>query len=146
MTLMATGNVVADRQLDHSSVVVNELPIATIAGNISLYVGTGLSNARQVEIIESWLWLMQGIRERRLLNVGVPGTFYQSPLYTVVDINNRTTVNRRTSSLFTELTANDIGIGMSLEATGLFTGYVVPIETAFLQLIEEAKVALLVAA
>jgi hypothetical protein len=85
--------------------------VAAAQGEIAVYVGTGVSLKRGAEIVNGLQWLYNGLAERNLLD----GAAWTGSIFTGANINNRTTLNRRThgtldmSTVFTE---NDIIIGM----------------------------------
>lgn len=99
--------------------------VAVAADSISLYIGDTVSPARQVEIVDGWKWLYQGVRDRNLLDAQFKGAV----LYTASDINKMTTADRRTSSDLVTYTDNDVILAIGAGVTAL--GEHVAIEEAF---------------
>jgi hypothetical protein len=88
------------------------------ANQVALYVGDNVPLYRQVEIIEGWRWLSQGVRERNLLDEGSGSAFPGALLYTGAPIDGlMSTSDRRTSSTFADFTEDDVFIGMGTAVT-----------------------------
>jgi hypothetical protein len=90
------------------------------ANQVALYLGDTVPTYRQLEIIDGWRWLFQGIKERNLLD---DGAFVGALLYTGSNINELMTAeNRRTSSTFADFLTEDvfIGLGTAVTAAGDF--------------------------
>ena len=138
MTLMATAEVVSQKQIDPASVVVNATIVAVPVNNIAVYAGDTVNLARQVEIITGWKFLYNGIRDRNLINQGAPGTFYGLPIYSGTDIDSKGEFDRRTESLVASFTANDIIIAIGGNVSVAFHGATLHLEAALTRLIEEA--------
>jgi hypothetical protein len=142
MTINATAEVVSQRQIDPASIVINETIVAVAAPNISLYAGANVPNYRQLEIITGWERLWEGVRDRNLLDVQFKGNI----LYTGYNINSRTENNRRTTSLVTAFTDDDIILGIGASVSNNFSGAVLHLEVSIDSLIAAVHEQLLKAA
>ena len=137
MSFMITGEVVANRQLDLSSVVITEILVEVVPDNIALYTGADVELRRQMEIVTGWEFLWAGVRDRNLLDVGNP--FNGSILFTGTDIDKKGENDRRTESLIASLTDNDVILGIGLAATAEFGGATEHLQSAFTHLIQKAR-------
>ena len=142
MTLMVTGEVVANRVLNKVSVVVTEIIVEVPANNIAIYAGSTVALRRQVEMVTGWNFLWNGIRDRNLMDVQFAG----SVLYSGTDIDKKGENDRRTESVVASFSNNDIIVGVGLGATGEFKGAVLPLDSALEQLIQVARESLLLKA
>jgi hypothetical protein len=129
--------------LDSTKMAMTYVPVgaAVTADQVAIYIGDSVPMYRQVEIIEGWRWLYQGVRERNLLD-GPP--WQGSPLYTGADISNMTANDRRTGADMTPFTATDVMIGMGANVTA--TGDKETLHAIFTQLRQFASEATLKAA
>jgi hypothetical protein len=118
--------------------------VEVTANQVALYVGDSVPLYRQVEIIEGWRWLYQGVAERNLLDEGTGSTFPGALLYSGADIDNMTENDRRTSSVFGDFTATDVFIGMGTAVTA--SGDLESLHAVFTQLRQFALEATLKAA
>ena len=134
MTVQITGTIVG-RELDLTSIVITEAALAVADDEVALYANVDVPTYRQLEISDGWEWLWAGIRDRNLLD----DQFAAAVLYTMVDIDQLTTENRRTSSVFAEILANDIAIGIGINVTTLFHGAVIPLDSTILKLRDWAR-------
>ena len=135
MPLMVTGEVVSNRVLNKLDVVVTEVIIEVPANNIAIYAGSTVALRRQLEMVTGWNFLWNGIRDRNLMDVQFNGFI----LYSGTDINKKGENDRRTASDVVSFTDNDIIVGLGAGATGEFHGAVLPLDSAFEQLIQVAK-------
>ena len=142
MTLMATGEVVSNRQLDKRSVVLTEVIAEVPANNIAIYAGSAVALYRQLEMVTGWQFLWNGVRDRNLMDVQFNG----SVLYSGTDIDKKGENDRRTESVVASFTNDDVIIGIGLGATGEFGGAVLPLDSAFEQLIQFARESILLKA
>ena len=116
------------------TIVVTETPIEVPADRVAIYALANVPLYRQVEIVNAWQWLWNGVKDRNLLDVQFAG----STLYSGASVDNITASNRRTESTIASFDPEDIAIGMGATVTGLFKGAVVPLASAFEQLREAA--------
>ena len=142
MTLMVTGEVVANRVLAKTSIVVSEVVVEVPSDNIAIYAGADVALYRQVEMVTGWNFLWNGIRDRNLMDVQFNGAI----LYTGTDIDKKSEFDRRTASAVVSFTDNDIVVGIGAGATGEFAGAVLPLDSALEQLIQVARESLLLKA
>lgn len=115
MAVMYTMTLSPNRQ--GSKLNITEAAVAAVIGanDIALYVMDSVSLHRQVEIINAWRFLFNGLRDRDIFNQFAK----DSPIYSVVDADAISVASRRTSSQFTELLPNDIGIAIGGDITEL---------------------------
>ncbi len=139
MTLMASVEVVSQKQVDPASFAITEVIAAVPANSIAIYTGSTVNESRQVEIMTGWRFLYNGLRDRNLINPGAPGTFYGIPVYTGTDVDKKGEFDRRTESLVATLTNNDIILGVSGEASIAFRGATVNLEACLEQLIQHVS-------
>ena len=142
MTLMATGEVVSNRQLKKTDVVITEVITEVPANNIAIYAGSEVALYRQLEMVTGWQFLWNGVRDRNLMDVQFNGFV----LYSGTDIDKKGENDRRTESVVVSFTNNDVIIGIGLGATGEFSGAVLPLDSAFEQLIQFARESILLKA
>jgi hypothetical protein len=115
------------------------------ANQVALYVGDNVPLYRQVEMIEGWRWLYQGVAERNLLDEGTSSAFPGAILYTGSTIDTlMSTTDRRTSSTFADFTEDDVFIGMGSAVTA--SGDLESLHAVFTQLRQFALEATLKAA
>lgn len=115
------------------SYTVSPTVTAVAANSIMVACGDDVDLNRQVEIINAWKMLRDGVRDRNLF-----ATWGPSLLYTAVDIDEITIPNRRTASETTAFTTSDVYIGLSAEVMGLTNEYLLMLDTAFAQLADIA--------
>ena len=144
MTIHATAEVVSQKQLKLSSVVVDEVFAPVAPDNIAVYAGATVNSARQVEIVTGWMFLYNGIRDRSLMDID--NLFYNQDIYTMTDIDKKGEFDRRTESILASNTDNDIMIAFGANVGPAFHGATLHLESALRQLIEETYNALLKAA
>jgi hypothetical protein len=112
---------------------------------VAIYVGDNVPLYRQVEMIEGWRWLFQGVAERNLLDEGSGSAFPGSILYTGSTIDTlMSTTDRLTSSTFADFTEVDVFIGMGTAVTA--AGDTESLHAVFTQLRQFAMEATLKAA
>ena len=142
MGLKVQGIITPGRALQSitTSTTVDEVDTNGVAIYIGATAGTTVNEARQVEIIDAWRFLMNGIRDRNIMPQ------FASVVYSGVDIDRISENQRRTISTFSEFGINDVFIGIGDAVYVEFTDYLLPIETAFQQCIYTAMEATLKAA
>jgi hypothetical protein len=146
MTLMATVEVVSQKQVDPASYAITGVAAAVAPANIAIYAGDTVNLSRQVEIITGWSFLYNGIRDRNLINQGAPGTFYGIAIYTGTDVDKKGEFDRRTESVVASFTANDIILAIGGDVSVGFHGATMHLESAFEQLIQHTMTEMLKAA
>jgi hypothetical protein len=88
------------------------------ANQIAIYTGDDVPLYRQLEILNGWEWLYQGILERNLLDLDTGSAFPGAILLTGCNIDQlMSEVNRRTSSIFADFLADDVFIGLGTAVT-----------------------------
>ena len=142
MTLMATGEVVSNRQLNKLDVVLTEIIIEVPTNNIAIYAGSAVALYRQLEMVTGWQFLWNGVRDRNLMDVQFNGLI----LYSGTNIDKKGENDRRTASEVISFDDNDVLIGIGAGATGEFSGAVLPLDSAFEQLIQFARESVLLKA
>ena len=139
----AQMNTTGDRQLIPSTItVVDGIATEVAADRIALYALDNVPTYRQLEIFTGWGFLYNGIRDRNLLD----SQFAGSVLYSATNINKKGENDRRTASLLTSLTADDIVVGLGATVTGNIGGAINSLQSAFEKLAEAAKDRFFVAA
>jgi hypothetical protein len=124
-----------DKDLDPSTIVVSDTLIAVPADRIAVYAGDNVDLGRQNEIINGWKWLWTGVRDRNLLDVQFNGNV----LYSGAAIDSLTEYNRRTASVVTSFTDDDIIIGLGNAVTGAAGGAIDQLKVAFDKLASAAR-------
>jgi len=132
MTIEVTGEIVTRRELNRSTIVVSATNIEVAANNISIYAGATVDLARQVEIVNAWRWLWNGIRDRRLMQT------FGGVIYSGCDIEHIDENARLTSGVFATFGDNDVFIGVGQLVVAEWLEAVNPIETGFRLLREQA--------
>jgi hypothetical protein len=132
---MIHANVVADGQIDPATIVVSDTIIPVPNGRIAIYAGSTVESHRFMEMQNGWSMLWRGVRDRNLLNAQFKG----SVLYSGVDVNSCTENNRRTASVVTSFTNNDVIIGIAPDVSNNFSGAVLQLDVAFEKLRDVAK-------
>ena len=136
MPLMVHGQMLLtpNRELDLSSLVVTTTPIQVPANRVAVYALANVPMHRQLEIVDAWYWLWNGIRDRNLLDKQFAG----SACYSGAPIDNLTIPGRKTASDVSFFGADDVVVGLGAGVTGSFKGALVPLESAFEKLREIA--------
>lgn len=131
------------RELIPSTItVVQPVAIEVPVDRIALYTLDDVDTYRQVEIVTGWQFLYNGIRDRNLIDVQFKG----AQLYSATNINKKGENDRRTASVLTSFTAEDIVVGIGSTVTGGVGGAIVSLQSAFEKLAEAAKEQFLVTA
>jgi len=111
MTLQIHANLLDNRQVNKADVVIEDVVAALpVAGSIRLYIGGSVAVHRQVEIMNGWKWLYNGIRDRSLVSIDNADI---GALLTACDIDRLDEFNRKTSWGSLNVEATDIGLGMA---------------------------------
>lgn len=134
MGLKVQGIITPGRALQSitTSTTVDAVDDNGVAVYIGATAGTTVSEARQVEIIDAWRFLMNGIRDRNIMPQ------FAGVVYSGVDIDHIGENQRITSATFGDFGINDVFIGIGQLVVAEFTDYLLPIETAFQQCIYTA--------
>jgi hypothetical protein len=134
MGLKVQGIITPGRALQSisTSTTVDAVDDNGIAIFIGATVGTTVSEARQVEIINAWRFLWNGIRDRNIMQQ------FAGVVYSGVDIDNISFASRRTSATFGDFGVNDVFVGIGQLVVAEFLDYTLPIETTFTQLTQTA--------
>ena len=115
-------NVMPDRQADKRSCVAS-----STVGSVSpalpneciLLMGDDVAPHRDIEMINGWRWLWNGIRDRDLLNPDV-SPVSNGPLYSAAPIDSLTEYNRLTSwDSVVGITSEMVGIGIGINVFAL---------------------------
>lgn len=132
MGLMVHGVVAANRLMGVPT--VSATVIAVPANSVAIYLGDNVPLHMQVQLYNAWWRLVGGIRDRALMDASFRGAIiYSQYPYNRISENTRTT-----SSQFTLLTADSIGVGVSAESNVLFSAASVPFDSACHVLIDTA--------
>ena len=134
MPLMVHGRMILtpNKELDLTSLVVTTTPIEVPDDRVAVYALANVPLHRQLEIVDAWYWLWNGVRDRNLLD----SQFAGSKVYSGAPIDDLTIPGRKTASVISFFTADDVVIGLGASVTGAFKGAVVPLESAFEKLRE----------
>lgn len=113
MPKMISVVVLPDRQVDHRDVVISDI-VAVVPDNaVAIYYGSTVPEHRALEMVNGWMKLWNGLRDRNLLAITNVGTGH---LYSAMDIENLTEEERRTSwGDTTPVTTSDIALGVSYQ-------------------------------
>jgi hypothetical protein len=114
-------------------VVITAAVLDPAATEVYVAIATNVATRRGTEILSAIDFLMSGIRDRHLIEYGVPD-FRASAVVTACSIDAQTESNRRTAATLAGVTPtpDDIFIGMG--ATTTAAGYKVMHETTLEQL------------
>ena len=111
-------------------------PIASpIATQIVVGYGAAVEPHRQLEIINGWKWLWEGVRDRNLLDAQFKGAI----LISGAPINSLTALNRKTSSTTLDFGADDVFIALGVGVTAHRFGATQILDSGFQMLREFAK-------
>ena len=107
------------------------------ANSMLIAYADGVSPHRQLEIINGWKWLWEGIRERNLLD----SQFVGSLLITGAPVNQLVTEFRKTSSIIGDFVAGDVlvSIGLGVSTGSIGRGATQMLDSGFRMLREFAK-------
>ena len=131
MTLKVQGLMLPGREI--STITVTAVVDAVEVNSIAVYTGATVSESRQVEIIDAWQMLVNGIRDRNLMQT------FGGIIYSGVDIDDISEASRRTDSVLANFTDNDVIIGIGANVVGEFLDWVVMLETGFGVLSDQAQ-------
>jgi hypothetical protein len=95
---------------------------------IAVYQGATVADYRQVEIINAWKFLWNGVRDRNIMQQ------FAGVIYSGVDAEHIDENSRRTSATFGDFGDNDIFIGIGQLVVAEMLDYTVILETIFGQL------------
>jgi hypothetical protein len=99
---------------------------------IAVYAGATVADYRQIEIINAWRFLWNGVRDRNIMQQ------FAGVIYSGVDVEHIDENARTTSATFGDFGDNDIFIGIGQLVVAEFLDYTVILETAFQQLRDTA--------
>ena len=130
----------ASKQGNKTSIVVVGTIAAATEGDVALYAGDSVALHRQVEILEGWRWLLNGLRDRNLIDGEMEIT--DDSIYSASGIDHLNENERVTDwgdgVGFPLITATRIGIGMSTSAQKA-AGMGVQLENAIMMLHDWAR-------
>ncbi len=132
MTLEVTGEIVANRVLAKTAVVVTEVIVEVAANNIAIYAGSAVALARQLEMVTGWNFLWNRIRD---LNALAPGTI----IYSGTSINKKGHADHRFETAVASFAPDDIFIGVGGGAATEYHDAVTILDSGFEQLIQVAR-------
>jgi hypothetical protein len=116
MTIMAHG-LISEPGAVLSDIVVTGTAVEVPANRIAIYALANVPEYRQNEICNAWQFLLNGVRDRALLDIEpVPG-FKGARVYSGVSIDKIGVPNRRTESTVASFNADDVAIGIGAEIT-----------------------------
>ena len=141
MTLMATGEVVSNRQLNKLDVVLTEVILEVPANNIAIYAGSAVALYRQLEMVTGWQFLWNRVRDLNEL-----AESSGSIVYSGTDISKKGHNDHRFGALIAGFTNDDIIVGIGSGASAEFHDAVIPLDSAFEQLIQFARESVLLKA
>jgi hypothetical protein len=130
MTLKVQGIITPGRQLQ--SITSSGVIDAVDDNGIAVYQGATVADYRQVDIINAWRMLWNGIRDRDIMQQ------FAGVVYSGVDVEHIDKNSRITSATFGDFGDNDIFIGIGQLVVAEFFDYTVIIETVFQQLRDTA--------
>jgi len=134
MTLMVTGEIVANRVLAKTAVVVTEVIVEVAANNIAIYAGSAVALARQLEMVTGWNFLWNRIRDLNELS-GNAGAI----VYSGTDINKKGHFDHRFGALIAGFTPTDIIVGVGASAASEYHDAVTILDSGLEQLIQVAR-------
>jgi hypothetical protein len=123
MTLKVQGLMLPSREV--STITVTAVVDDVAANSIAIYTGATVSDQRQVETINAWRFLVNGMRDRNILQQ------FAGIVYSGVDIDDISEASRRTDSVLANFTDNDIIIGVSAEVAIEFGDWVGMLDVGF---------------
>ena len=132
MALSVTGEMVSQREMDRSSIVVSTNVAEVPAENIAIYIGATVGAYRNTEIVNAWQWLWNGIRDRNLMQT------FGGVIYSGADIDHLDENSRLTSGVFATFGDNDVFIGVGQLVVAEWLDAVEPVEAGFTLLIQHA--------
>jgi hypothetical protein len=121
-----------DESGDKNNIVYAAVNAEVTDDDINIYLGDDVDLGRMVEYSDGWTWLVNGVRERNLLD----DQFKGSALYSQAPINRLTTPGRTTSSDFADITVDSVGIGIGVNVST--AGMTAMLTAAFQQLRDHA--------
>lgn len=130
MTLKVQGLILPRREI--STITVTAVVDAVEVNSIAVYTGATVGDNRQVETVNAWQMLVNGIRDRNLMQT------FGGIIYSGVDIDDISEASRRTDSVLANFTDNDVIIGIGANVVGEFLDWVVMLETGFTVLSNKA--------
>ena len=148
MTIMAHGEIVEPGAV-LTDIVVTDTAIEVPATRIAIYALADVPEYRQNEITNAWQFLINGIRDRALLdrlNTQSPPGFKGFRVYSGVNINNIGIPNRRTATDITFFDADDVAIGIGEDISVERGGLTNHLESHFGALIDAVREQILKAA
>lgn len=123
MAYKIEGAYLPNKEIGAYTITALVAPVA--ANSIMLSCGETVELTRQVEIMNAFKLLRDGIRDRQLMSTWV------GVIYSAVDIDEVTIANRRTSADTVPFTDNDVILGISAEVMADSNQYTVMLDTAF---------------
>ena len=130
MALKVQGIITPGRQLQ--TITTSEVIDAVDDNGIAIYQGATVADYRQVEIINCWKFLWNGIRDRDIMQQ------FAGVVYSGVDADQIGENARITSATFADFGDNDIFVGIGQLVVAEFIDYTVIIDTVFGQLSDTA--------
>jgi len=129
---MVTGEIVANRVLTKTAVVVTEVIVDVTTNNIAIYAGSAVALARQLEMVTGWNFLWNRIRD---LNALAPGLV----IYSGTNINKKGHFDHRFETVVASFAPDDIFIGVGAAAASEYHDAVTILDSGFEQLIQVAR-------
>lgn len=123
MTLKVQGLMLPRREI--STITVTATVDDVEASSIAIYTGATVGDNRQVETVNAWQMLVNGLRDRNILQT------FGGVVYSGVDIDDISEANRRTIGTIASFTDNDVIIGVGQLVVAEFLDWVVMLETGF---------------
>ncbi|RKZ82446.1 MAG: hypothetical protein DRQ39_10710 [Gammaproteobacteria bacterium] len=130
MTLMVHAPIGANKEIS-GPIVMSDTAVAVPTGSVAIYTLSTVPTYRQLETVNGWRMLYNGIRDRNLLDVQFNGAV----LYSGVSIDSTTENNRRTASEITSFNTDDVVVAIGAAATSVFNGAIEPLEAAMHSLV-----------
>jgi hypothetical protein len=130
MALKVQAIITPGRQLQ--SITTSGIVDAVDDNGIAVYAGATVATYRQVEIVNAWKFLWNGVRDRNILQQ------FAGVIYSGVDVEHIDENSRSTSATFGDFGDNDIFIGIGQLVVAEMLDYTVILETIFEQLRDTA--------
>jgi hypothetical protein len=130
MALKVQAIITPGRQVQ--TVITTEIINEVDDNGIAIYAGATVADNRQVEIIDAWRFLRNGIRDRNIMQQ------FAGVVYSGVDVDNIGEAGRITSATFGDFGDNDIFVGIGQLVVSEFLDFTVVLETAFQELSQTA--------
>lgn len=139
MTTMYTMPITPARQGSKLLITQTVTPVEVDVNNIAIYTLSAVPDYRQLEIINAWRWLWNGVRDRNILT-----DFAAGPVYSAVSIDKIGETDRRTSTDLVSLNTDDVVIAIGATARSVDATNI--LESGFAMLRDHAREAGLLAA